>query len=74
MTAHACNYTHTHANAHTIQAHIHTQVHPFFKMANYCCFKKSTSNTGKLGSPSTQAQQALPTFMNTTLLEVQGWQ
>lgn len=57
LSPHECAHTHT-AQAHThthmhIQAHTcacaHTQAHPFFKMANYCCKKKNTSDNGRSG-------------------------
>lgn len=37
-----------HIQAHTC-ACAHTQAHPFFKMANYCCKKKKTSDNGRSG-------------------------
>lgn len=50
MHSHTLRCTCSHTCA---QMHIHrwvctfTQLHPFFKMANYCCLKKNTSNSGK---------------------------
>lgn len=62
-----CSHMHSHTLrctcSHTCaQMHIHrwvctfTQLHPFFKMANYCCLKKIHPTVVSQGSSSTQTQ------------------